>query len=150
MQTLAVNGQLKPEAIDGTLGTLPSCERKLDRDLTDCETEYVRRNEAIYGFWIFQITQCFNSWKVTQDATVGAGVGAICGGLGGPYFSLMCAFGGAGFNSLWGMTNCYSSAKSARNQSLANSLVERNDCIDDAALHFERCLEDAGLGVGRK
>jgi hypothetical protein len=68
----------------------------------------------------------------------------------GPVGAVLCGFGGIGVGVLWGISDCYDSAKSTRDRDLANSVVERNDCIDDAALHFERCLEDAGLGDGRK
>lgn len=149
MQTLAMNCQLKPEAIDGTLGTLPSCARKLDRELTDCETEHIRRTAAIKELWIAQLQQCVNGWQVFQDVAVGAGAGACVGALGGPFGSVICAIGGAGVGSLWGVTNCYNSVKSTRDQALVNSAVTRDNCIDDAALHFERCLEDQGLVVGR-
>jgi hypothetical protein len=149
VQNLTANHHLKPEVTGGALGTGSDCARQFDRELTDCETERVRRDARIYASWREQLKRCINGWEIFQDGAVGGGFGACAGAFGGPVGVALCGIGGIGVGVLWGISDCYDSAKSTRDRDLANSVVERNDCIDDAALNFERCLEDAGLGVGR-
>ncbi|MSR42103.1 MAG: hypothetical protein EXS10_09440 [Phycisphaerales bacterium] len=148
-QTFVANRNMGPMLSDGTLMDTSSCERNLVRQLTDCDTEHSRRKDNINGEYRDQLQLCINGWEVFQDAAIGAAAGGLCGIIGTPLLSAICAIGGAGVGILWGVTECYNSAVSRRDQALADSALRQNDCLDDAALSFERCVEDARLGVGQ-